>query len=155
MKTFDRAFCDALFARLESLPEDAAPRWGTLNRGQLIAHFAHTLRYTIGEGPELPFKGNWKSKTLFKFLILNGFKAIPQGIRLPRPTETPIEHWFQEGELEALREAIDAYFAAKAQGNLPTRIHPFFGPLTPKEWRKLHLHHFVHHLKQFGIDQGI
>ena len=155
MKTFDRPFCGALLARVESLPIDAQPQWGSLNRGQLIAHFAHTLRYTLGEGPELPFKGNWKSKTLFKFLILNGFKEIPHNIRLPRPTEIPEEKWFQEGQLEALREAIEAYFVAEAQGNLPTRIHPFFGPLTPKEWRKLHRHHFVHHLKQFGIEKGI
>lgn len=155
MKTFNRTFCETVLSRVESLPEDVQPLWGTLNRGQLIAHFAHTLRYTLGEGPELPFKGNRMSKTLFKFLILNGFKAIPQNIRLPRPAEIPKEHWFPEGRIEDLREVVDAYFAAEAQGKLPTRIHPFFGPLNAREWRKLHRHHFVHHLRQFGIDQGL
>ena len=95
------------------------------------------------------------SKTVFKFLVLNGFKEIPRNIRLPRPAEVPKEAWFQEGCLEDLQEAIDAYFVAYAQGTLPTRLHPFFGPLTAKGWRRLHRHHFVHHLKQFGIDQGI
>lgn len=151
MKTFDRAFCEELFSRLESLPEDAKPKWGTMNRGQLIAHFANTLRYTLGEGPELPFKGNLMSRTVFKFLILNGFRKIPHNIRLPRPAEVPKEQWFQEGPLEALREAIDAYLVAEAEGKLATRIHPFFGPLTAKEWRKLHRQHFVHHMKQFDI----
>ncbi len=155
MKTFDRAFCDELLSRVESLPEDAAPRWGELNRAQLIAHLANTLLYTLGEGPELPFKGNTMSKSVFKFLILNGFKEIPHNIRLPRPKEVPKEQWFQEGRLETLREAVDAYFTAKSSGKLVTRIHPFFGPLGPEEWRKLHYRHFVHHLKQFGIDGGL
>jgi hypothetical protein len=155
MKTFDRPFCEALLSRLESLPEDVKPQWGTLNRGQLIAHFAHTLRYTLGEGPELPFRGNFMSKTVIKFLILNGFKEIPQNIRLPRPKEVPKDQWFQEGPMETLREAIDAYFAAEGAGKLVTRIHPFFGPLRPEEWRKLHYRHFRHHLKQFGIDGGM
>ncbi len=155
MKTFDRPFCEALLSRVESLPEDVQPQWGTLNRGQLIAHFAHTLGYTLGEGPELPFRGNFMSKTVIKYLILNGIKEIPQNIRLPRPKEVPKEQWFQEGPMETLREAVDAYFAAEASGKLVTRIHPFFGPLRPEEWCKLHYRHFVHHLKQFGIDEGM
>lgn len=155
MKTFDHAFGRELVSRLESLPEDAKPVWGSLTRGQLIAHLANTLRYTLGQGPELPFKGNIKSRTLFKFLILNGFKEIPRNIRLPRPAEIPKEHWFQEGPIDMLREAMDAYFAALEKGGLPTRIHPFFGPLNEKEWRKLHRHHFTHHLKQFEISNGL
>ena len=155
MKTFDRPFSEALLTRLESLRDDAEPRWGSLTRGQLIAHLANTLRYTMGEGPELPFKGSLMSRTLIKFLILNGIKEIPQNIRLPRPKEIPKEQWFQEGPMETLREAVDAYFAAETTGKLVTRIHPFFGALSPEEWRKLHYRHFRHHLKQFGIDGGL
>lgn len=155
MKTFDRAFSEVLLSRLEALPADTRPQWGQMNRGQLYAHLAHTLRYTLGEGPELPFKGNLMSRTVFKFMILNGFKEIPPNIRLLRPAAVPVEQWFQEGPLSMLREAIDAYFAAMGRGELNARTHPFFGTLNGKEWGKLHRHHFTHHLKQFGIGQGL
>lgn len=155
MKSFDRAFCEEIHSRLDSLPVEATPRWGNITRGQLIAHFASTLRYTLGEGPDLPFRGNFTSRTVFKFLILNGFREIPRNIRLPRPAEVPREEWFTETSLDTLREAIDAFFAAEGAGQLVSRIHPFFGRLTPREWRKLHYHHFVHHMKQFGIAEGL
>lgn len=152
MKTFGRKFARVLLDGITKLPEDAQPQWGKMNWGQLIAHCATTLRYTIGEGPELPFKGTFLSKTFFKFMILNGFREIPQDIRLPRPADIPPEQWFQEAPLETLQAAIDAYFSAADRGELPTRIHPFFGPLSAREWRKMHARHFRHHMKQFKID---
>lgn len=155
MKSFDQVFAREVVSRVASLPDDARPAWGTLTRGQLIAHLANTLYYTLGEGPDLPFKGNFLSRTLFKFLILNGFKEIPHNIRLPRPAEVPKDQWFQEGPVEMLREAVDAYFSAVEKGGLPARMHPFFGPLNEKEWRKLHGQHFAHHLRQFGLGQGL
>jgi hypothetical protein len=150
MKTFDRAFCEALLSRVESLREDAEPQWGSLTRGQLIAHLANTLRYTLGEGPELPFKGSLMSRTVIKFSF-ERYQGDSPEYRL-RPKEIP-KRMVSEGPMETCAKRPMA--AAEAAGKLVTRIHPFFGPLGPEEWRKLHYRHFRHHLKQFGIDGGL
>jgi len=155
MKVFDQEFAREMLSRLESMPEDARPQWGAMTRGQLIGHLASMLRYTAGEGPEIPFKGNFKSRTVFKFLILSGIKPIPHNVRLPRPAEIPKEAWFKEESITQLREAVDAYFAMAAENALPTRIHPFFGPLTGRQWQRMHRIHAIHHLTQFGIAGGL
>lgn len=150
-KRFDQAYADWMLGRLAELPADAQPRWGKMNVAQLIGHLNMVLRYSMGDGPEMPFKGNWKSRVLFRPLILNQIVQIPKGVKIPRPPgakEAPV----YEADLDTLRETAGRYLARVAAGDLPaTRTHPFFGGLSPEAWRKFHAAHCGHHLRQFGV----
>lgn len=155
MKTFDARFAAEIRNRLAVLSPDAQPQWGTMNRGQLIGHIADSLRYTMGEGPDLPFKGNFLSRTVFRFAILSGFRPIPHNVRLPRPKTVAKEAWFLEADLAVMERAMEDYMNASARGELAPRMHAFFGMLSGEQWRRLHYLHFRHHLQQFGIGEGL
>ena len=153
MKMLDRTLAAEIVYKLGQIPADATPRWGKMSRDQLYGHLALVMRHMLAQTPPLPFKGNWKSRHIFRHLILNGIVEIPHNIRLPRPTGLP------KGEelvpptcsLEDFQRALDEYLSAAESGSLPPAMHPFFGLLTVTEWRKFHIAHFKHHLKQFGV----
>ena len=149
MPVLDKALAERIVTQLGGVAEDQKPLWGTMTPAQVRGHLMMVVRYTLGEGPEIPFKGNWKTKNIFKHLILNGIVEIPHNIKLPRQKDgqpAPVP----EATLEELEEALTRYMEAHStQADLPTRTHPFFGPLTPREWLRFHVAHFRHHLKQF------
>lgn len=155
MKRFDNDFGEIAKSRLASLPEDVKPAWGTMDRGQVYGHLRTVLLYTLGTGPELPYRGNFKTRHIFRHIILLGLKEIPHNIKVPRPEGMSKEKFFPVATLEEVSETIDRYLEAIAQGGLPTRTHPFFGLLTPAEWQRFHRFHFIHHMKQFGIADGL
>lgn len=151
-KRFDRAYADWMLERLAGLAPDAAPLWGTMRGSQCVGHLNQVLRYSLGDGPDMPFKGNWKSRVVFRPLIVNQFVQIPKGIRMPRPVGAKQAPVIPDLEVETLRETVERYLAAVSSGALPaTRMHPFFGPLDGGTWQKFHVAHCGHHLRQFGV----
>ncbi|HNT86430.1 MAG TPA: DUF1569 domain-containing protein [Candidatus Hydrogenedentes bacterium] len=149
MPVFDRAYAARALDRLSRVPLDATPQWGKMTPAQLFAHLAATVRYSMGEGPPLPFRGNWRSRWIFGPLILHGLAAIPRNIRLPQrkgAPETP-----PESDLESLRQTVEEYLARRDAGTLPAAMHPFFGELSARAWGKFHVRHFEHHMAQFGL----
>ncbi len=154
MKTFDQAFSETIKERMATLAEDVKPEWGTMTRGQVFGHLNHAILYTMGEGPEMPFRGTFKTRHFFRHIILFGIKEIPHNVKLPRPDGVSEEQLFPLATLDVLTESIDRYLEGIAQGNLPTRMHPFFGPFSPLNWQRFHYLHVTHHMKQFGIGEG-
>lgn len=155
MKKFDDAFGQEVVARLETLAEDAQPRWGAMNRGQLFGHLNIALRYTLGEGPELPFKGNLKTRYIFRYIIMLGLKDIPHNIPVPRPRNMTREALFPTVPLETLQESIADYVEQVGTGALSARTHPYFGSLSASEWQRFHRLHYIHHLRQFGVGERL
>ncbi|MBI1317702.1 MAG: DUF1569 domain-containing protein [Candidatus Hydrogenedens sp.] len=151
MPRLDQTLADRAIAGLESLPEDVKPLWGKMNRAQLYGHLNVTLLYCMGKGPDMPFKGNWKSRMLFRPLILSGMVSIPKGVKLPAPKGMKTPPPPPEATMEELAGTIRAFVAASKTGDLQRRMHPFFGELSGPEWQQFHAAHFKHHLKQFGV----
>jgi hypothetical protein len=151
MKSLDRTLSNEIIAKLAKLPPDVKPLWGKMNRDQLYGHLALVFRYTLGELPPLPYKGNWRSRNIYRHLIINGVIEIPHNIRLPRPKGLDKDAEVPTCAIEDLQNAMDAYVTAAEQGTLQPALHPFFGVLSPKEWRKFHVAHLKHHCKQFGV----
>ena len=145
-----RQYADETIQRLTTLPPDVTPQWGTSTLPQIIGHLTDTVRYTMGAGPDLPFKGNWKTRALFRPLIINQIVAIPRNVRIPRPDGKKGTITFRDGDIASLRASLDEYLARVEAGDLPSRMHPYFGLLPPASWRKFHIAHFTHHLRQFG-----
>lgn len=154
MKRFDQNFADTVLKRLQGLDPATPPRWGTMSAPQMIGHLVIVHRYTMGDGPDMPFKGNWKSTRIFKPLIVHGFVAIPKGIRMPRPKGAAVVPVL-ESTVNDLKPVYDRYLERLHRGELAARMHPFFGELCPKTWSKFHIAHTRHHLKQFGIGDAL
>lgn len=153
MPEFDHAFMEQTLDRLRRLSPDAKPLWGQMNQSQLVGHLNIVLKHTMGDsGVQIPFKGNFVSKNFFKHLILHDIIPIPKGIKVPRPVGMKEMPPPPEATLEELRATMQEYLDRKEQKKLPAEsMHPFFGPLTPKQWARFHRAHFKHHLKQFGV----
>ncbi len=66
-----------------------------------------------------------------------------------QPRGLPVEKVRNEiGEKIAAMDAIIAQCEARFGGQVKLRDHPILGPLTATQWRRLHLVHGRHHLKQ-------
>jgi hypothetical protein len=151
MRRLDSAAAPELLARLACIPLAAPPLWGTLTPAQLFGHLGAAVRYTMGEGPQFPFRGNWKSRHVFRRLILLGVVKIPRNVRIPRLPGKEKEPSVPEGTLDELREVVIRYHELQAEGRLGTVMHPFFGPLSPAAWARFHWLHFDHHCRQFRV----
>ncbi len=146
MRRFDQDFADRVLARLAALPPDARPRWGRMDRDQLIRHLLGVVRYSLGEhAEELPFAGNWITVRVLAPLMLNGLVRLPRHVRFGDRDAPSLP-----GDLDALRRAIDDYRRRAGSGDLEPPLHPYFGPIGVEGWSKLHVIHFEHHLRQFG-----
>jgi Protein of unknown function (DUF1569) len=85
-------------------------------------------------------------------LVVVGLGHMPVGIKAPaiaQPKGLPAEK--VRNEVGAKIEAMDAIIA-QCESRFGRRVrlldHPILGPLTATQWRKLHLVHGRHHLKQ-------
>jgi Protein of unknown function (DUF1569) len=84
--------------------------------------------------------------------VVVGLGHMPAGRKAPaaaEPKGLPVEK--VRNEIGAKMEAMDAIVAqceARFGSRSPVLDHPILGPLSAAQWRKLHLVHGRHHLKQ-------
>ena len=59
-----------------------------------------------------------------------------------------------EPDLDKTRERLTqliAKFHDSGEPGLDGNVHPFFGPLTGKQWGETQYKHLDHHFRQFGV----
>lgn len=150
MKRFDHHYVEELIARLRKLSPDAKPQWGTMTGAQLLGHLIMVMRYCLGKGPEMPNKSTWFTRNVLGPLVLNGLLAIPKDVKLPRLSgKRP--GLPADGDIETLHAVLEEYLHAAQTGELKPPHHFAFGDLGVDGWAKMHVRHFEHHLKQFGL----
>jgi hypothetical protein len=148
VRAFDHDFVDEVVARLEKIPADAKPLWGTLNRDRLVAHLIGVVRYSMGRLGTMPDAGNWFTKRVLAPLVMNGIVPIKKNVKLrgaARPPQTATPE-----DLETLHALLEEYLQLVQADELTPPPHPFFGDIGVDGWAKMHVAHFKHHLKQFG-----
>ena len=151
MAGLNQAFAEEIIKKLERVDPGAKPIWGKMTAPQMIGHLRKVLQYTMGEGPSMPFRGNWFSRHVLRHLIVHQVVAMPKNVRLPRPKGMKDMPPPAEATTGELLETLHEYLERHQRQELPSRVHPFFGELGPEAWNKLHVAHFKHHLKQFGV----
>jgi hypothetical protein len=107
-----------------------------------------TMRRALEKGPRvLPSR---VSQRFLKWLVV-GFGYVPHGRKAPEPVQP------RGGQGAAVVDAIrqhlretDEAIAAFEQkyGPRATHNHPVLGALTAQQWRRFHLVHTRHHMKQ-------
>jgi hypothetical protein len=101
-------------------------------------------------GESLATSATWSQRLLT--LVVVGLGRMPRGRKAPvvaRPRGLPPAKVRIEiiPAIQQMDEIITRC-EAKLGGNAKLLDHPMLGPLTAAQWRKLHLVHGLHHLKQ-------
>jgi Protein of unknown function (DUF1569) len=122
---------------------------GTLKGFERVAEAGKPLTATATQS----FAQRWRT------LVVVGFGYLPSGREAPavaRPRGLPPEKVL--AEIGPKIAAMDDTIARCEQGLGKRRRlldHPILGPLTGPQWRKFHLVHGMHHIKQLHQLQSI
>jgi len=146
----DGDYIAALISRIEAIPPDAVPRWGSLRRDTLIEHLIWIVRHSMGRSRQVPFIGNWATRRLIGPLMLHGLLPIPRNLRFPRHLAAEGVTGREPGDLETLHALLEEYISLVQADELQPAFHPAFGEIGIDGWERMHLRHFEHHLRQFG-----
>lgn len=130
------------------MPADARPAWGSLDRDRLVGHLIGAVRFSMGRLGTMPDRGTWLTKRVLKPLILNGVVRIPKNVKMRGAARQP--QGVME-DLETLHAVLEEYLQLVQADELTPPPHPLFGDLGVDGWAKMHLRHFEHHLRQFGV----
>lgn len=134
--------------RINNLKPDSAPRWGKMNVSQMLTHCRRAIEVPLGEHQ---LKRNLLMKlfgSLVKKTVLSD-KPYKRGL----PTDASFvvkDNPDFEPEKQRLIQAIRR-FASTEPAELDRRRHPYFGPMSAREWDKSQVKHLDHHLQQFGV----
>ena len=154
---------------LKRLQEEISSVIAGLNQGQLGWHppgkwcvaevLEHLyLTYTgttkgfsrvIASGSAVTTPATWTQRRN-KFVVL-GFSYLPSGRQAPpfaRPRGLPVEKVMAEMETKITEMDDMIGECEKTLGRGKLLDHPILGPLTGAEWRKFHLVHGLHHVRQ-------
>jgi hypothetical protein len=131
--------------------------------GEVLEHLYLTYTGTakgfsrvIDAGKLTTTAASWKQRG--RKLVLLSFSYMPAGREAPlstRPKGLPREKVLGEiaariAEMDGLIGQCEEKFGARNQ----LLDHPILGPLTGAQWRKFHLVHGRHHLKQIRAPRG-
>jgi Protein of unknown function (DUF1569) len=124
---------------------------------ELLEHLYLTYTGTIkgfervlGKGKPLASRASVTQRAL-TFVVM-GLGRMPAGRKAPAivmPKGLPAEEVRSEiGAKIAAMDTIIGQCEARFGRRVPLLDHPILGPLNAKQWRKLHVVHGQHHLKQ-------
>lgn len=101
-------------------------------------------------GKSLATSTTWPQR--LRTLVVVGFGHMPQGVKAPavtHPRGLPPEKVRTE-IIAAIQQMDDVISRCEVKFGSDIKLldHPILGPLTANQWRKLHLVHGLHHVKQ-------
>ena len=141
----------ALLDRLGRLTPDSARLWGRMSPHQAVCHLSDSFKVVMGARPAKAVD-TFASRTLFRFIALHTSMPWPKGVPTGEAVDQerggtkPVDFARDANELRSLIER----FAATPR-DFTFKPHPFFGPLTEREWMHWAHRHSDHHLRQFGV----
>jgi hypothetical protein len=145
----DPATQDEIRQRLSRITPDSPRLWGRMNAHQMICHLADSFRVVFGERP-LPMVKTPLPRAIMKFLALHMPMKWPHGTKTGPDIDQfiggtrPTEFVADVTELRALFER----FLTDPRAIVPQ--HPFFGPMSDRDWLRWGYLHMDHHFRQFG-----
>jgi hypothetical protein len=150
MKTlFDAATHAELLDRLGKLTADSERQWGKMSPSQAMEHTARVLEMATSD--KQPIKQIFLGKALGWIFKRKFLGEEPFRKNAPTGPDYVIK---DEPDLDATRARLTellAVFHDRGEQGLNGNVHPFFGPLTGKQWGETQYKHVDHHLRQFGV----
>lgn len=146
---FDKAVCDELATRINSLTSSSQRKWGKMSVDQMLAHCCITYEYVFE--PQKFKKPNALVKLMLKLFVKNlvvGDK--PYKKNSPTASDFVIK---EAKNLEEEKARLIAYiYRVQELGatHFDGKESHSFGVLTQKEWNNMFYRHLDYHLGQFG-----
>lgn len=144
----------------EDLAWHPPPKWCA---AEILEHLYLTYTGTtkgfgrvLSAGHPLGAKPSWKNRA--QTLVVLGFGYMPAGRKAPahsQPRGLPAQQIASEivSKIAEMDDAI-ARCQEKFAASVKVLDHPFLGPFTTSQWRKFHLVHGLHHVKQIRSLRG-
>lgn len=149
---FDATDNATMLARLDALTPAAKANWGKMNVAQMLVHSQVALEVALGQ------RALKKSLVGVVLGALFGTSAkkklmqpVPFGRNLPTHPDFKITGARDFATERAKLRALIERFAKVGPSGLTKGPHPFFGPMTTREWSTLQWKHLDHHFRQFGV----
>jgi hypothetical protein len=135
--------------RLAALSASDRRLWGRMTAHQVVCHLCDSYKCALGEKSVSEASG-FAQRTMIKFIALQ--------LPLRWPKNTPTRPEVEQGvggtaptEFEKDRGELLLVLGRFCSRAIDLKIaHPFFGPLTSREWLRWGYLHADHHLRQFG-----
>ncbi len=132
-----------ILERVRALRPDARRRGGRMSVDQMLWHVNQGLLTSLGQ---LPTEPAWVPlRSVVKPLVL--------AVRWPKGPPTAREfvavgaHDFAHEHRRYL-ELLEDFARRPLEGSFAP--HPLFGPMSGRDWSRMHYKHMDHHLRQFG-----
>ncbi|HPO16427.1 MAG TPA: DUF1569 domain-containing protein [Candidatus Hydrogenedentes bacterium] len=151
MRHLDNDTVNEIIQRLNNITLDTVPKWGQLRRDTLIEHLIWVVKHSMGRSKQVPFFGNWFTRRIVGPAFLTGLFPIPKNLQLPKALSAQGIVAREPGDLNTLRILLEEYLALVQADELKTGLHPAFGDIGVDGWDRIHIMHFEHHLRQFGV----
>jgi hydroxymethylglutaryl-CoA reductase len=142
---------DVIKVKLDTLNENSKPIFGSMNAQQMIEHLSAVTQIA---------NGNWNvdvyvsdEKTARRKPFLNTENELQTGFKASFLSDEPIGLNFSSIHLAIndLLHQLELFVKVFTEDTHKTVVHPFFGELDFKAWKKFQVKHFTHHFKQFGL----
>lgn len=140
---------DQFLRRIEAVGPESVRQWGKMTAPEMFAHIRRSFAMTFGE-EVFPDESNFILRHVFRPVFFCGYVPWPKG-RIPSPSDLiPLSKPEFEAERLDLTEAVRRF--CELAEREPRRVSPHiaFGPLTMRQWSRVHGMHIDHHLRQFG-----
>lgn len=139
-----------LITLLDKLEADSKPEWGSMSAQRMVEHLSEMIDMSIGKGNYTFLGSEEKLESMQRFL--DSDKPMARGIAVEfAPSDSELKH----SELElAIDDFVDKWLSFEEYYNenpSNMNLHPFYGNLDEKKWRRLHSKHFTHHFQQFNL----
>lgn len=139
-RELELADLNAVLAELERLAQQGYTAAGNWNLAQICDHLAYFIE---GSLDGFSFRAPWLLRYFIGVPMKRRILQTGKMGRMPTPQKPlPDPNLNEKQSVRRLKLAIERLLHPVSQ------LHdsPFFGPLTPDEWRRLHTIHAAHHL---------
>ena len=144
---FEPTTSTEILVRIEKISLNSPRQWGKMDVAQMLAHCAGALEMAMGIlNPKRVFIG----RIIGPMFRKKYFDDKPFDHHSPTSEELKIiGHKDLDTEKKRLIDLLNR-FSSGGEAIATTHPHPFFGPLTPREWGIGMYKHIDHHLRQFS-----
>jgi len=149
---WDPTLRQSLFDRLAELRPSATPRWGRFTAHGMIVHLTDSARMALGTMPVRPLRGT--PARIGRLAVVRDLfvYVLPFPRNAPTVREllaSPPGDW--NVDIATFKELAHELAGRAGDPSVRWPEHPFFGPLTRRDWGVLGYRHTDHHLRQFGV----
>lgn len=151
MQHLDAKYAREVLQRLKQIPDDAQPQWGRMRKHEMIEHLIWALQYSMGRSTQAHYIGNWFTERVLAPLFLQPWFPMPKNIRFPQRLTSQGVTGREPGGLEDLQALLEEYLNLVQADELRPAPHIVLGRIGVDGWDRMHVKHFEHHLRQFGV----